>query len=218
MVLFFSEIFGGGGPGLLWGFINPWPPSFIAFLIDNFGLWGFIRPKIFRKFSKFSKNFPWWNPTQPKMAKFCKILPFLAKKGRFLAQKPKFFLNFGAFGAEIAFFSAAFGGRSVESGPPPWGRAPPKNISDFFITALNFLVPPYAIDIMAFFTDQNHTHDPSRLPRSIFLLVYNEFCSAGQSIIGLNLVISAARISFFVSYFCYQKQGKYLVSILKVGR
>ena len=67
--------------------------------------------KIFQIFEKFCSM-------KPHTAKIGRILPFLPKKAIFGSKKPHIFLNFGAFGAEVEFFSAAFGSRSRESGPP----------------------------------------------------------------------------------------------------
>ena len=71
------------------------------------------------------------------MTRGIRFCPF-RQKGRFSGQKTQFFQNFGAFGAEIVFFSATLGGRSVES-PLSLGRALPQipletfpKMTDFF--------------------------------------------------------------------------------------
>ena len=61
---------------------------------------GFHRAKLFENFPIFQEIWPNETPHRqnwPNFAKFC----LFGKKARFFAQNPLFFLNFGAFGAEI---------------------------------------------------------------------------------------------------------------------
>ena len=94
---------------------------FIAFLGHFFGLWGFIKAKIFRKFSnkvrKFSKNRQFFE----KKANFC---PFLPQNAVFGVKNTVFFKISAPSAPKCGVSSAAFGGRSVESGPPLGPRPP----------------------------------------------------------------------------------------------
>ena len=118
----YQRYFWGGGEDFV-GFHQPQKFSFLLhFWATILSVWGFIKRKFFEKI--------WLNETPHSQKHFfgqilAKFFPFLPKMAIF-DSNPLFFQNFGAFGAEIWFFPAAFGGRSVKLAPSLLAHTSPK--------------------------------------------------------------------------------------------